>query len=120
MGLTAENLATKYNISRLEQDEFAAASHAKALEAMAKGLFKDEIIPVNAYTKDGKSALIDIDEGPRAGTTAEKLGGLKPVFRADGSVTAGNSSPLTDGASATLLMSADRAKTLGIKPKSMP
>jgi acetyl-CoA acetyltransferase family protein len=116
MGLTAENLAAKYNISRTQQDEFSAASHEKALAAMAKGLFKDEIVPVNAYSKDGKTTKIDTDEGPRAGTTVEKLGALKPVFKADGSVTAGNSSPLTDGASATLLMSAEKAKALGLKP----
>lgn len=116
MGLTAENLADKYKIARTEQDEFAVASHEKAVKAQADGLFKDEIIPCTAYAKDGSSALISIDEGPRAGSTVEKLATLKPAFKKDGSVTAATSSPLTDGASATLLMSADKAKELGLKP----
>lgn len=116
MGLTAENVAKKYGVSRKEQDEFAFKSHLKAAAAIKDGFFKNEIIPVNAYAKDGKTKLVDIDEGPRPDSTVEKLGALKPVFAADGTVTAGNSSPLTDGASATLLMSADKAKTLGIKP----
>lgn len=116
MGLTAENLARKYNISRLEQDEFAYHSHQKAIKAQRDGLFKDEIVAVTAYSKDGKTALVDVDEGPRAESTVEKLGSLKPVFDVAGSVTAGNSSPLTDGASATLIMSAERAKQLGVKP----
>lgn len=116
MGLTAENLATKYSISRTEQDEFAAASHEKALKAMASGAFANEIVPVTGYSQDGKTAQITTDEGPRAGTTVAKLSELKPVFKADGSVTAGNSSPLTDGAAAVLVMSADKAKALGVKP----
>lgn len=116
MGITAENLATQYKISRTEQDEFAAASHDKALKAMADRLFDKEIVSVTAYGQDGKTATVSIDEGPRAGTTAAKLADLKPVFKADGSVTAGNSSPLTDGAAAVMVMSADRAKELGIKP----
>lgn len=116
MGLTAENVAKKYGISRKDQDEFAVKSHLKAATAIKDGLFKNEIIPVNAYAKDGKTTLVSIDEGPRPDSTVEKLGTLKPVFAADGTVTAGNASPLTDGASATLLMSADRAKALGIKP----
>lgn len=116
MGLTAENVAEKYNISRQEQDEFALRSHQKAVEAIEKGLFKDEIIPVLANKKDGSTFTVDRDEGPRADSSLEKLSSLKPAFREDGSVTAGNSSPLTDGASATLLMSADKAKELGLKP----
>lgn len=116
MGMTAENLAQKYNVSRKEQDEFALASHLKAVQAIKDGKFKDEIIPITANTKDGKTFNVDTDEGPRAESTLEKLSSLKPVFAATGSVTAGNSSPLTDGASATLLMSADKAKSLGIKP----
>jgi acetyl-CoA acetyltransferase family protein len=116
MGLTAENVAKKYGVLRKEQDEFAFKSHLKAAAAIKDGFFKNEIIPVNAYAKDGKTKLVDIDEGPRPDSTVEKLGALKPVFAADGTVTAGNSSPLTDGASATLLMSADKAKALGIKP----
>lgn len=116
MGITAENLADKYKISRAEQDEFAFKSHQKAVKAQKEGMFVNEIVPVTAYAKDGKTASINIDEGPRAETTIEKLATLKPAFKEGGSVTAGNSSPLTDGASATLLMSADRAKALGIKP----
>lgn len=116
MGITAENLATKYKISRTEQDEFAVKSHEKALKAMRDGLFKNEIIPVTALDKQGASKMIDTDEGPREGSTVEKLGALKPVFKEGGSVTAANSSPLTDGASATLIMSAEKAKQLGLKP----
>jgi len=116
MGMTAENLADKYKISREEQDEFAFNSHQKALKAMKEDMFKGEIVSVTAYDKQGNSASIDTDQGPRAESTIEKLGSLKPVFKEGGSVTAGNSSPLTDGASATLLMSADKAKELGIKP----
>ncbi len=116
MGITAENLADKYKISRAEQDEFAFKSHQKAVKAQKEGMFVNEIVPVTAYAKDGKTTSLNIDEGPRAETTVEKLATLKPAFKEGGSVTAGNSSPLTDGASATLLMSADKAKALGIKP----
>ncbi|MCP5463977.1 MAG: thiolase family protein [Deltaproteobacteria bacterium] len=116
MGVTAENLVAKYGLTREEQDQFALESHLRAVNAIEKGLFKDEIIPVTAVAKDGSTATVDTDQGPRAESTLEKLGSLKPVFKKDGSVTAGNSSPLTDGASATLLMSADKAKALGIKP----
>ncbi len=116
MGVTAENLADKYKISRTEQDEFAYNSHQKAVKAQKEGLFKDEIVPVTAYAKDGSRATVDTDQGPRAESTLEKLATLKPVFKEGGSVTAGNSSPLTDGASATLIMSADKAKELGLKP----
>lgn len=116
MGLTAENLARQYNISRLDQDEFAYHSHQKAIKAQRDGLFKDEIASVTAYSQDGKTTLIDTDEGPRADSSVEKLATLKPAFDAAGSVTAGNSSPLTDGAAATLIMSAERAKQLGVKP----
>lgn len=116
MGITAENLATRYKIARSEQDEFAAASHEKALSAMKSGLFKDEIVAVTAAAQDGKHTLVDTDEGPRPDTTVAKLAELKPAFKADGSVTAGNSSPLTDGAAAVIVMSADKAKELGLKP----
>lgn len=116
MGITAENLADKYKISRTEQDEFAVASHEKAIKAMRDGLFKDEIIPVTASSKSGETATISIDEGPREGSTVDKLATLKPAFKEGGSVTAANSSPLTDGAAATLLMSAEKAKQLGLKP----
>lgn len=120
MGLTAENVVSEYGekhgITREAMDEFATESHAKALKATAEGKFKNEIVPVEIKLADGSTKIIDTDEGPRAGTTVEKLGGLRPVFKKDGSVTAGNSSPLTDGAAAVVLMSAEKAKELGIKP----
>ncbi len=115
MGLTAENVVEKYKISRQEMDEFAYQSHQKAVAAIKSGKFKNEIvgveIPVGSSTK-----LILEDEGPRAETTVEKLATLKPVFKQNGSVTAGNSSPLTDGAAALVIMSAEKAKQLGLKP----
>lgn len=114
MGITAENLVKKYGISRQEQDEFSVKSHQKALKAMREGLFRDEIVAINAVQKDGSTKLVDIDEGPRE-PDLKKLLELKAVFLEGGTVTAGNSSPLTDGASATLLMSADKAKSLGLK-----
>lgn len=116
MGITAENLAKKYSISRTEQDEFALKSHEKAIKAMQDKLFDDEIIACDAVARDGSTKSTNTDEGPRAGSTVEKLSTLKPAFLQGGSVTAANSSPLTDGASATLLMSADKAKELGLKP----
>lgn len=116
MGITAENLAKKYDISRTEQDEFALKSHEKALQSIKDKLFDDEIITCDAVQRDGSVVQTSTDEGPRAGSTVEKLGTLKPAFLQGGSVTAANSSPLTDGASATLLMSADKAKELGLKP----
>ena len=160
MGETAENVAGKYKITRVEQDEFALASHHKALAAQAGSRFAEEIVPVEVpyksdpraaqldrfmepshrspevddfmrrfpehiarlgkkvkFTSDGKSFKIeDTDEGPRADTSIEQLGKLKPAFRKDGSVTAGNSSSLNDGAAALLVMSGDRAKQLGLKP----
>jgi acetyl-CoA acetyltransferase family protein len=116
MGITAENLVKKYSISRTEQDEFALASHEKAISAQKDGLFKDEIVPVNAVQKDGSTVMADTDEGPRAGSDPEKLAKLKAAFKKDGSVTAANSSPLTDGAAVTVLMSASKAKALGLKP----
>ncbi|MDO8518710.1 MAG: thiolase family protein, partial [Deltaproteobacteria bacterium] len=114
MGVTAENLASKHKIERKLQDEFSANSHKKALKAMKEGLFK-EIVPVNIKRQDGSSAKTDIDEGPRE-PDLSKLAALKPAFKEGGSVTAGNSSPLTDGAAAVVIMSAQKAKDLGIKP----
>lgn len=116
MGITAENVAQKYGISREEQDKFAAASHQKATKAHESGAFKDEMIPVEIPQADGKTVKLDKDENVRPETTVEKLATLKPAFREGGSVTAGNSSPLTDGAGIVILMSADKAKALGIKP----
>ncbi len=116
MGATAENVAEKYKIGRQEMDEFAYESHQKAIKATKEGKFKNEIVPVEIPQRDGSVKKIEIDEGPRAETTVEKLATLKPVFKEGGSVTAGNSSPLTDGAAAVVLMSAEKAKALGVKP----
>jgi acetyl-CoA acyltransferase len=131
MGLTAENLSKKYGITREQADEFSLASHKKALAAIAAGKFKDEIVPVEvSYTYLENSAngssngakpkttkvTFDTDEGPRADTSLEALGKLKPVFHARGTVTAGNSSQTSDGAAASIVMSAERARELGLKP----
>jgi len=116
MGITAENVAAKYNVSREDQDKFALSSHQKAGKAAAEGRFKDELIPVEVVLPDGKKVLLSIDENIRGDASLEKLGTLKPAFKDGGSVTAGNSSPLTDGAAIVILMSADKAKQLGIKP----
>lgn len=133
MGLTAENLAKKYGITREQADEFSLASHKKALAAIAAGKFKDEVVPVEVnYTvletsaaANGKPAgtraktvktTFDTDEGPRADTSMEALAKLKPAFHVHGIVTAGNSSQMSDGAAAAVVMSADRARALGIKP----
>jgi len=115
MGLTAENVVEKYKITRQEMDQFAYESHQKAVAAMKEGKFKNEIVPIEIFI-NGEKRIIDTDEGPRAETTVEKLGTLKAVFKQNGSVTAGNSSPLTDGAAAVVIMSAEKAKALGIKP----
>ncbi len=116
MGITAENVAAKYKISREDQDKFAVASHQKAIRAQKEGLFKNELVPVEIPLPDGKKVLLDKDENPRDGSTVEKLGQLKAAFKEGGSVTAGNSSPLTDGAAMVVLMLSERAKALGIKP----
>jgi 3-oxoadipyl-CoA thiolase len=113
MGETAENLAEKYDIGRKAQDEFALASHKKAVEARKEGKFKAEIIPVVTAEKDGG---VSEDEGPRPDTSLEKLGALKPSFRRNGTVTPGNSSGINDGAAALVLMSEQRAEELGTKP----
>ena len=114
MGITAENLVEKYGLSRAEQDAFAAASQQKAAAAIAAGRFAAEITPVLIPQKKGEPVAFAIDEQPRAGTTAEALGTLKPAFKPDGSVTAGNASTLNDGAAAVLLMSAAKAQELGL------
>lgn len=119
MGETAENVAEKYGIKREAQDEFALSSQHKYGAALEKGLFKDEIIPVQVTVKKGREKIqeaICVDEHPRPNTTIEDLTKLKAAFREGGTVTAGNSSGINDGASAVLLMSADRAKDLGLKP----
>lgn len=114
MGITAENLADKYDISREAQDAFAAASQQKAAAAIEAGRFVDEITPVLIPQRKGDPFSFSIDEQPRAGTTAESLGKLKPAFKKDGSVTAGNASSLNDGAAAVILMSARKAEELGL------
>lgn len=123
MGLTAENIAEKYSITREESDQFAYQSHQKALKAQAANLFKDEIVPVEVeevYYKDGKkhtrTYTVAADEGPRADTTMEALGRLRPVFKMGGQVTAGNSSQTSDGASFVLVMSEKMVKELGLEP----
>lgn len=114
MGITAENLAAKYGLSRAEQDAFAAASQNKTEAAMQSGRFKDEIVPVIIPQRKGDPLVIDKDEMPRAGVTAESLAKLRPAFKPDGSVTAANSSGINDGAALLLLMSEDKAKELGL------
>ncbi|OLU13576.1 MULTISPECIES: acetyl-CoA C-acetyltransferase [unclassified Pseudomonas] len=114
MGITAENLVDKYAISREEQDAFAAASQQKAIAAIEAGRFADEITPILIPQRKGEPLSFATDEQPRAGTTAETLAKLKPAFKKDGSVTAGNASSLNDGAAAVLLMSANKAEALGL------
>lgn len=114
MGITAENLVDKYAISREEQDAFAAASQQKAVAAIEAGRFADEITPILIPSRKGEPVSFASDEQPRAGTTAESLAKLKPAFKKDGSVTAGNASSLNDGAAAVLLMSASKAQALGL------
>lgn len=116
MGITAENLAEKYNITREEQDKFAAWSQQKTEAAMNEGKFADEIVPVEIPQRKGDPILFDKDEFPRAGITAEQLGKLKPAFKKEGTVTAGNASGINDGAAALVLMSRERAEQLGLAP----
>lgn len=116
MGETAENIATQTGITREEQDNFAVESHRRAVAAMDAGKFENEIVPVAVPQKKGEPLLVETDERPRRDTTLESLAKLKPAFRVDGSVTAGNSSGMNDGASALLVMSAAKAKGLGLKP----
>jgi acetyl-CoA C-acetyltransferase len=116
MGITAENLCVEYGISREEQDEFAAWSQEKAQRALAEGRFRDEIVPVPIPQKKGDPVLFEVDEFPRAGVTVESLGKLRPAFKKDGTVTAGNASGINDGAAALLVMSGEKAAELGVKP----
>ena len=115
MGITAENVAKKFNVSRAEQDEFAMASQNKAEAAQKVGKFKDEILPLEIASKKG-SIVFDSDEYIKAGTTLESLSGLRPAFNKEGTVTAGNASGLNDGAAAVMMMSAQKAQQLGLKP----
>jgi acetyl-CoA C-acetyltransferase len=116
MGVTAENVAKKYGVTREEQDAFAAASQQKAEAAQKAGRFKDEIIPLEIPQRKGPAVVFDTDEYPKAGTTAEKLAGLKAAFDKAGTVTAGNASGINDGAAAVIMMSAKKAQELGLKP----
>lgn len=116
MGNTAENIAREYDISREEQDQFAAQSQQRAEAAIRDGVFRDEIVPIEIPQRKGDPKIFDTDEFPRAGTTAEALGKLRPAFAKDGSVTAGNASGINDGAAAVIVMKASKAKELGLKP----
>jgi acetyl-CoA acyltransferase len=124
MGLTAENLARKYHITRQQQDDFALRSHQRALAAIAEGRFKEEILPlevveINLNGKDKpqtRKIRFDTDEGPRADTSPDALAKLKPAFHAHGTVTAGNSSQMSDGAAVAVVVSAEKAKALGLEP----
>ena len=115
MGVTAENVAKKWNVSRQEQDEFAAASQQKAEAAQKAGRFKDEIVPITISTRKG-DVIFDTDEYVRHGTTVDSLASLKPAFDKSGTVTAGNASGINDGAAAVIMMSASKAKELGLQP----
>ena len=115
MGVTAENVARKWEVSRQEQDQFAAASQQKAEAAQKAGRFKDEIVPITISTRKG-DVIFDTDEFVRPGTTVEALASLKPAFEKNGTVTAGNASGINDGAAAVMMMSAARARELGLKP----
>jgi len=114
MGLTAENVARKFEVSRADQDAFALRSHHKAVAAQKAGHFADEIVPVTT----GEGRTFAVDEGPRADTSLEALAALKPAFHARGTVTAGNSSPINDGAAAVVLMSETKAQELGLRPRA--
>ena len=116
MGITAENLAQKYNISRNEQDELAYQSQMKATEAINEGRFKEEIVPIEIQGSRGKSTLVDTDEHPRPDTTVDALAKLNPIFKKDGTVTAGNASGINDGAAAMVIMLKSKADELGVKP----
>ena len=116
MGITAENIVEKYGISRDEQDEFAAASQQKAAAARNAGYFDGQIVPVSIPQRKGDPIVVDRDEGPRDGVTAESLGNLRAAFKKDGTVTAGNASSLNDGAAAVMVCSAEKAKELGLTP----
>lgn len=119
MGVTAENIAKKFKISREEQDEFSASSQQKTEAAQSKDIFNDEIIPISIPQRKGEPVIFDRDEFPRAGVTAESLGKLRPAFDKEGSVTAGNASGINDGAAAVIIMSESTANELGLEPLAM-
>ncbi len=116
MGITAENIVSQWQISREEQDAFAAASQAKAIAAIDAGKFKDEIVPIEVPQRKGDPLIFDTDEFPRRGTTLDVLSRLRPAFKHDGTVTAGNASGINDGAAVVLVMSARKADQLGLQP----
>jgi len=116
MGVTAENIAKKYQFSRADQDAFAAASQQKTEKALADGIFADEVVAVEIPQRRGDPVVFDRDEYPKAGVTAEGLGKLRPAFDREGTVTAGNASGINDGAAVVLVMSADKAAELGLEP----
>lgn len=116
MGITAENVAEKYEVTREQQDEFSAWSQQKAVQAIEDGKFKDEIIPVVIPQRKGDPIVFDTDEFPKKGSTAEKLAKLRPAFKKDGTVTAGNASGINDGAAALVIMSKQKAEELGLQP----
>jgi acetyl-CoA C-acetyltransferase len=116
MGISGEVVAEKYSVARDEQDRYAADSHRKAAHATREGFFKDEILPVTIPQRKGPAVVVDKDEPIREDTTAESLGGLKPAFKKDGSVTAGNAPGVNDAAAAVVVMAADKAHALGIAP----
>ena len=116
MGITAEEVASRYRVSREEQDQFAAESQAKAARALADGSFRTEIVPVSVPQRKGPALTFDVDEYPRAGTTAETLAALKPAFKSNGTVTAGNASGINDGAAALVVASRKKADEIGTRP----
>ena len=116
MGITAENIAEQWNLSREEQDEFALNSQLRAEKAIKEGRFKDEIVPVEVPQRKRDPIIVDTDEHPRFGSTIEGMAKLRPAFKKDGTVTAGNASGINDGAAALVIMSKEKAEELGIKP----
>lgn len=117
-GISAELIAEKYGLTREQLDEYAYESHQRALRAQAEGRFTEEIVPVNGLDKDGNDIIVTADEGPRQDTSLQALAALKPVFKQNGKITAGNASQMSDGAAAVLLMERETALRLGLKPKA--
>ena len=118
MGLTAENLAEMYNISRQEQEEFASRSHRKAIAAQEEGRFKDEMVPVEVTSDNGSKRLIDSDQNPRPYTSPELMAALEPISRQGGTITAATASPASDGAAAIMLVSQEKSEEIGLMPKA--
>lgn len=117
-GISAELIADKWGFTREQLDEYALRSHQLALKAIRNGYYQDEIVPITVTDEHGNEVVVDVDEGPRADTSLDILSELKPVFKEDGKITAGNSSQMSDGASAVILMSKEKALELGLKPKA--